>query len=121
MKLLLNLIVFILILTPSFAQDRAFWTTIWSCNKPEKIDKIIDNASNNGYNQIFIQVRYRGDAMYFPNKKDSSYTNNESRCYILKGSNFDPLQYAIDKAKEKNIEIHAWVPIFVVTPHTLVR
>lgn len=121
MKSLLSLIVFIFIFTPSFSQDRAFWTTIWSCNTADKIDKIIDNASSNGYNQIFIQARYRGDAMYYPNKIDSSYTNNESRSYILKGSAFDPLQYAIDKAKNKNIEIHAWVPIFAITPHDLTK
>ena len=95
------------------------WATIWSSNSAEKIDKIILDAHKNNFNKIFLQVRYRADALYIPNLRDSTYKNTESRSYILDGSNFDPLQYAIDKAATKNIEIHAWVPIFVVTPHDL--
>ncbi len=119
MKYYITLFLFTLLFTNSFSQDRALWATIWSCNKPDKIDDIIENANKYGYNKIFIQTRYRADAMYFPNKNDSSYKNTESRCYILNDSDFDPLQYAIDKAKGSKIEIHAWVPIFVVTPHNL--
>ena len=97
------------------------WATIWSCNKPSKIDDIISTAKQYKFNKIFLQVRYRADALYFPNKKDSTYLNTESRCYLLKESSFDPLQYAINKAKGSQIEIHAWVPIFVITPHDLTK
>ena len=101
------------------AQDRAMWATIWSINTPEKVTQIINTAHKFHFNKIFIQVRYRADALYFPNLEDTTFNNNESRCYILKESNFDPLKYAIYKAKQKNIEVHAWVPIFVITPHDL--
>ena len=97
------------------------WATIWSCNKASKIDNIISTAKKYDFNKIFVQVRYRADALYFPNKIDSTFSNTESRCYLLKDSDFDPLQYAITKAKEAQIEIHAWVPIFVVTPHNLTK
>ncbi len=120
-KLKLFLIsVFLLSITIiSNGQDRAMWATIWSSNTAAKIDNIINDASINNFNKVFLQVRYRADAMYIPNRIDSTYQNNELRCYILKDPTFDPLRYAIVKAKEKNIEIHAWVPIFVVTPHDL--
>jgi len=105
----------------AIAQDRAMWATIWSIGTPEKIDKIIETAKNHNFNKIFLQVRYRGDAMYFTNRGDSSYDNTESRTYLLKDSKFDPLLYAINKTRDLNIEIHAWMPIFVVTPHDLTK
>ena len=95
------------------------WVTIWSSSTPDKVNNIINTAYKYKFNKIFLQVRYRGDALYFPNLNDSTHANNEGRCYILANTNFDPLKYAIYKAKSKNIEIHAWVPIFVVTPHDL--
>jgi len=119
LRILIITVLFTLISISSISQDRAMWATIWSSSTPEKINNIINNAHKYKFNKLFLQVRYRGDALYFPNLTDSTYTNNEERCYILNQSNFDPLKYAIYKAKSKNIEIHAWVPIFVVTPHDL--
>jgi len=105
----------------AIAQDRAMWATIWSIGSPDRIDKIIETAEEYNFNKIFLQVRYRGDAMYFANRVDSSCENNESRTYLLKDSKFDPLLYAINKTRNLNIEIHAWMPIFVVTPHDLTK
>ncbi len=104
-----------------YAQNRALWATVWDINSAEKIDAILKTAHQYHFNQLFLQVRYRGDALYFPNKKDSSFSNSESRCYVLKNSTFDPLQYAINQAPKYDIEIHAWIPVFVVTPHDLTK
>ena len=109
----------LLITNRGYSQDRAMWATIWSISTPQKIDKIIATAKEYKFNKIFLQIRYRADAMYYTNKSDSMYCNEESRSYILKDSKFDPLEYAIEKTKKTNIEIHAWMPIFVVTPHDL--
>jgi uncharacterized lipoprotein YddW (UPF0748 family) len=105
----------------AIAQDRAMWATIWSISTPDKIDKIIETAKDYNFNKIFLQARYRADAMYFTNRLDSSYENKETRTYLLKDSKFDPLLYAINKTRNLNIEIHAWVPIFVATPHDLTK
>lgn len=118
--LIISFLLIILLNTKvSFGQDRAMWATIWSIGTPQKIDKIIATAKQYKFNKLFLQIRYRADAMYFTNKLDSMYCNNESRSYILENSNFDPLEYAIEKTKDTEIEIHAWMPIFVVTPHDL--
>ncbi len=118
-----RLIAFILFLNIGisniYGQNRAIWATIWSINSAEKIDNIVETAKKYNFNQIFIQVRYRADALYIPNKKDSSFTNNEPRSYILKNNYFDPLEYIINELKNSNIEVHAWIPIFVLTPHDL--
>jgi len=107
--------------TAVFGQDRAMWATIWSIGTPQKIDKIIATAKQYNFNKLFLQIRYRADALYIVNKSDSTYSNPESRSYIMKNSDFDPLEYAIEKTKNTNIEIHAWIPIFVITPHNLTK
>lgn len=101
---------------------RAMWVTAWSLKNPKQIDQIISDAHTYGFNQIFVQVRYRGDALYIPNKIFKTYTNNETRSYVLKESiNFDPLQYFIDNTKGSNIEIHAWATIFVASTRDLTK
>lgn len=101
------------------SQVRAIYATVWSVSTPEGIDKLLEAAHKNGFNQVFFQTRYRGDALYTANKSDTTYKNSEALCYTVQDSTFDPLAYAIEKAKQYNIEIHAWVTVFVITPHDL--
>jgi len=101
------------------AEIRAIWVPIWDLKTPEKIDTLIEDVHENNLNQILAEVRYRGDALYFPNKTDSTYENPEKRSYVLNDSLFDPLDYLIKKGKEKNIEVHAWLTMYVITPHKL--
>ena len=105
--------------SPTAVPVRAMYATVWSINSPEKVDHLLQTASEYGFNQIFFQSRYRGDALYIPNRSDSTYENNEKLCYVVKDSAFDPLGYAIEHAKQYNIEIHAWVTMMVMTPHDL--
>ena len=107
------------IFSPLNAEIRAIWVPIWDLKTPEKIDVLIEDAEENNLNQILAEVRYRGDAMYFPNKTDSTYTNSEKRSYTLQDSLFDPLDYLVEKTKTKNIEVHAWLTMYVITPHKL--
>jgi len=100
-------------------QVRAMYATVWSVSSASDIDKLLETAHKYEFNQIFFQTRYRGDALYQANKSDSTYTNTEALCYTVKDSTFDPLAYAVAKAKDYNIEIHAWVTVFVITPHDL--
>ena len=114
-----KLIIIILLLfsiTVLQAEVRAIWLPVWDFSSPEKIDAALENCKENNITHIIAQVRYRGDAMYTPNKTNDQFPNNEKRCYLLK-DDFDPLQYLLDhKGKFK---IFAWVTTFVVTPHQL--
>ena len=103
----------------SVAQDRAMWVTAWDMNTAEKVDEMLKTAHRYQFNKIFLQTRYRGDALYATNRQDSTFQNPEPRSYLLTGSDFDPLAYAIEKAKPMSISIYAWVTTFVVTPHDL--
>ncbi|MBN2747432.1 MAG: family 10 glycosylhydrolase, partial [Bacteroidales bacterium] len=113
--------VILLVALPVIAQDRAVWVTAWDLNSPAKIDKMIDEMHGHGFNKIFVQSRYRGDALYIPNRMDSTYPNPESRCYLLDDDGFDPLAYTIEKAKPKGLKVYAWVTTFVATPHDLTK
>jgi uncharacterized lipoprotein YddW (UPF0748 family) len=101
------------------AEIRAVWVPAWDMVNTETLDQIVRDCHLNGINQILAQVRYRADALYFPNKKDATFINPEPRSHVLKDSLFDPLEYLIGTAKEKNIEVHAWVTVYVFTPRNL--
>ncbi len=96
---------------------RAIWVTPWDLNSPEKVDQMLSDAVGNNINQILAEVRYRGDALYTPNRKVNYYPNLEQRSYILADNPaFDPLDYLLKKAHAKNMEVYAWMTIFVTTP-----
>jgi len=116
---LLFIVLFTSFLPNPHRQERAIYATVWSISSPEEVDQLLDLAHQYNFNQIFFQTRYRGDALYQANRTDSTYKNTEHLCYTVKDSTFDPLAYAIKKAKPMGIEIHAWVTVFVVTPHDL--
>jgi uncharacterized lipoprotein YddW (UPF0748 family) len=103
----------------AYGQERSLWVTAWDMNTPEKIDALIKDAQKHQFTKIFLQTRYRGDALYFPNRTDSSYSNPEPRSYLLQGSSFDPLAYALEQVPDSSIKIYAWVTTFVVTPFDL--
>jgi uncharacterized lipoprotein YddW (UPF0748 family) len=112
---------FLIFLTFSFSMThsieiRSLWVTPWSLTSAAQIDNLIDDALTNNQNEILAEVRYRSDAMYIPNKSDSSFYNPEPRSYILPEKGFDPLEYLLDKAHENGIFVQAWVSVLCATP-----
>jgi uncharacterized lipoprotein YddW (UPF0748 family) len=98
------------------AFSSAVWVTSWDLTSKEKIDQLVDDCKKHDIDQILAEVRYRGDALYFPNRKDSTFNNPEPRSYLLENAeDFDPLEYLIRLGKKARIEIHAWVTVFVST------
>ena len=101
------------------AQIRAMWVPIWEITTPEKADQVISDLNKHDINQLLVQVRYRGDAAYTPNKISNFYKNNEKQYHAVKDSLFDPLDYLLAIRTNTNLEIHAWVTTFVITGHNL--
>src|SRR5690554_751043 len=101
------------------ADIRGLWVMAWDLKTPEQIDRMVEFALANNITQIFAHTRYRGDALYTPNRIFDTYANPEPRSYILNNDHFDPLAYLIDVAARSDIEVHAWVTVFVVTPKTV--
>lgn len=72
----------------------------------DKIDDVIDFAVRNGFTDIFVQVRGRGDAYYKSNIVPFTPTINDKK--------FDPLKYILSKAHPKGLKVHAWVNVFLL-------
>ena len=99
--------------------------TVYNINYPSRqglsedklrleLDDIVNTCANANLNTVYFQVRPSADALYksdiFPVSEYISGTQGDA----LPGD-FDPLQYLIDAAHEKDISVHAWVNPLRVT------
>ncbi len=80
----------------------------------EEADYLLDNAKSMGMNAIVLQVRPCGDAIY-PSELYpwSAYISGEQGVAPEKG--FDPLEYWVEQAHARGMELHAWINPFRVT------
>lgn len=70
------------------------------------IDNIFDNMKDVGVTDVFVHVRPFSDAFYFSDIfPSSSYATGKQGEKLP----FDVLSVVIKRAKEKNINIHAWI------------
>ena len=78
-----------------------------------EVDSILDTCEKNNLNTIFFQVRPSCDALYdsdiFPVSK---YISSDGELV------FDPLEYIVYEAHQRNIYVHAWVNPLRVTMDT---
>jgi len=103
------------------AEIRSLWVLPWSMTSRQQIDRVIQQAVLMQQTELMMEVRYRSDALYIPNREDRTYPNPEPRSYILPADKFDPLDYAIKAAHHMNLKIHAWVVVFNATPTDTMR
>lgn len=80
----------------------------------KEADAVLDNAKALGFNAVFFQVRPSSDALY----KSSIYpwsnylTGTQG---VAPTDGFDPLQYYIEGAHARGLELHAWVNPYRIT------
>lgn len=89
------------------SEMRGMWVVRDTLTSPESIRRMVDDAANNGFNTLFVQVRGRGDAYY-----RSSY---EPRAEALKDApaSFDPLAVTLQEAHARGLQVHAWFNTFL--------
>ena len=82
---------------------RALWVVRTTLTSPEKIRRMVESAHANGFNNLIVQVRGRGDAYY--------HSRWEPRAATLKDQppDFDPLAITLAEAKRRGLKVHAWV------------
>ncbi len=72
----------------------------------QNIDGVLDTMQENQFNMLILQVRSFSDAIYpsqiFPSSKTVVHQEGDPLP-------FDFLAYFIEKAHQKNIEVHAWI------------
>jgi uncharacterized lipoprotein YddW (UPF0748 family) len=85
-----------------------------SRSKQELID-MLDKAVDMNMNAVFFQVSPEGDAFYNSNIVPwSRYLTGT----FGKNPGFDPLQFAIEEAHKRNLELHAWFNPYRVAMNT---
>lgn len=80
----------------------------------KEIDAIMNNCTEMGFNAVFFQVRPASDAFYkseiFPWSRYLSGTQG-----VAPSDGFDPLEYAIEQAHTRGIQLHAWINPYRIT------
>jgi len=76
----------------------------------DKIIKMLDTVEKANFNAVFIQV-YRGNRCWF----NSSIGDTAPFDEVEKSEDIDLLQFIIDEAHKRGLDIHAWVNVFRIT------
>ena len=109
--LLLSLLVMSVCLPLSVAakEHRAFWVVRYTLNDSASIDRMVEQASSAGFDDLFVQVCGRGDA-WFPSRV---YPVSEPVREAV-SAGFDPLAYVLQQAHARGLRVHAWVNTLLV-------
>jgi len=99
---------FIILVLPAIVLAKpvqGIWVVRHSITSPQKVRKVVQFAAANGYTDLFIQVRGRGDAYY----------NSQlvPRSTLLPRGDYDPLSDIIPLAHSYGIKVHAWVNMYL--------
>jgi uncharacterized lipoprotein YddW (UPF0748 family) len=94
--------------TSVFNLDWPLSRTLSTAQQQAELTRIFDTLKNTGFNTVFFQVRTGSDALYQSPYEPWSYylTNVEGQA---PSPLWDPLQFAIDEAHKRGLELHAWV------------
>ena len=90
----------------SIFKERYLWVVRTSMVSKESIEKMVQYAVINRFNNIVVQVRGRGDAFY-----NSKFVPKSS---LIKQLDFDPLAYLIPLAKKKGLDVHVWLNTYLL-------
>ncbi len=79
-----------------------------------ELDTVLDNCRDMGFNAVFFQVRPSGDALYnssiYPWSRYLTGTQG-----VAPSDGFDPLEYAVNEAHKRGMQLHAWINPYRVT------
>ena len=105
-------LLFIALTMPVLGQQyRAFWADAFhkGYKDPAQIDQMVEDVAIAKCNAILMEVRHRGGSYFLksmePPVEDSDWSPS-----------FDALQYLIEKAHARGIEVHAWYPVTPLWP-----
>ncbi|MBI5084993.1 MAG: family 10 glycosylhydrolase [Acidobacteria bacterium] len=88
-------------------QYRAFWADAFheGYKTPAQVDQLVENALTAKANAIFMEARVRSNS-YFRQSLEGFAEDSAVP------AGFDPLEYLIQKAHARGIEVHAWYVVY---------
>ncbi len=90
------------------------WTRFNTPADPARIDEIVDNAADAGFNAIFFQVRGAADAYYTPGLEPWAQRVSGGAFGQPPSPFWDPLAYFITRAQARGLQLHAYVNVYPV-------
>jgi len=106
---------------PANPEARAVWVTRWEYTSGglypsthrANIRRLMERAAEGHCNVIVLQVRGQGDAFYQSNYEPWAWElTGYSPSSLGTDPGWDPLQYAIEQAHQRGLELHAWLNTF---------
>ena len=95
------------------AEARALWVARMSYKTPDDVRRIIQNAADYHFNIVVFQVRGNATAWYRSELEPWAWElTGEDPSTLGTDPGWDPLQLAIDEARARGLELHAWVNVF---------
>lgn len=90
---------------------RAYWVETFNTalGTHADIDRVIGSAVESNANALFVQVRRRGDSWYLDSLEPLTQVPGVGEPDASGRWTFDPLQYLIEQAHTRGIEVHAFV------------
>ncbi|WP_324822811.1 family 10 glycosylhydrolase [Sinanaerobacter sp. ZZT-01] len=105
---------------------RGIWVAnVFSLHYPSKMTRdenslkadavaILDNAKEMGFNAVILQVRSCSDALYSSDLYPwSKYLTGKEG--LAPDNRFDPLQFFVEEAHKRGLELHAWINPYRIT------
>ncbi len=92
----------------SHSETRALWVVRSTLSSPGAVFELVRRARENGFTDLVVQVRGRGDAYY------DSHVEPRAEDLLNQPVGFDPLSLTIKEAHRVGIRVHAWINIFLV-------
>ncbi|MEM8830659.1 MAG: hypothetical protein AAGE96_15060 [Cyanobacteria bacterium P01_G01_bin.19] len=91
----------------TWPEEQAIWLRLYPCDaSPGSIDYVLDRIVNLGYNKVHLEVFYDSQVLLPPGDNPTPWTS------VLRSpgqENIDLLQQTIDKARQRGMEIYAWM------------
>ncbi|MBW4651783.1 MAG: hypothetical protein KME20_01805 [Kaiparowitsia implicata GSE-PSE-MK54-09C] len=91
----------------SWLRTQALWIRLYPCDaNPGALEALLDHMVNRGYNQVYVEVFGSGQVLLPRNDNPTpwpSVVRNDAE-----GST-DLLQEAIDKGRDRGLEVYAWL------------
>ncbi|RNL85086.1 glycoside hydrolase family 10 protein [Halostreptopolyspora alba] len=79
-----------------------------------ELTRLYDDAVSDGLNAVFVQIRPTADAFWpSPHEPWSRWLTGEQG----RAPGYDPLEFAVEEAHERNLEFHGWFNPYRIATH----
>ncbi len=95
--------------------NRFDWTSWGRAADPAKIDEIVQNTADAGFNVIFFQVRGTADAYYASELEPWAWRVSGGELGQAPEPFWDPLAYFVEKAHAAGLQLHAYLNVYPLT------